>query len=360
MSSLQAAHPEIAAWTPADDSPALPPNQHVGIVLPCYNEEANIEELYERLTKVFEGLPAYTFEMLFIDNASTDTTVAGIKKLIARDPRVKLIVNTRNFGHIRSPFHGLMQSRGGCAILMCTDLQDPPELIPRFIEAWNEGAKVVVGQKRSSAESSLFWALRSLYYRGVQAIAEVPLLQHVTGFGLYDRRVLELLRKCEDPYPYLRGLICELGLPISLIQYDQPLRKRGITKNNFFTLFDMAMLGVTSHSRAPLRLATILGFALSAMAMGTALVFLILKLCFWPYIPAGYAPAVISIFFLASVQIFLIGLLGEYVGAVLTQVRHRPPVVESARFESRLGVDSQVASANGNGAQEHLIDPRSA
>ena len=331
--------PAIVPWTASGDT-ARPPvhGQHVGVILPCYNEEGNVDELYERLAKVFDGLPQYTFEMLFIDNASTDGTVAKIKALIERDPRVKLIVNARNFGHIRSPFHGLMESGGDCAILMCTDLQDPPELIPRFLEAWNGGAKVVVGQKRSSEESVLFWALRTLYYRGVQAIADVPLLQHVTGFGLYDRRVLELLRKCDDPYPYLRGLICELGLPLSLIQYDQPLRKRGITKNNFFTLFDMAMLGVTSHSRAPLRLATIAGFALSAMAMVTAIVFLVLKLCFWPYIPAGYAPAVISIFFLSSVQIFLIGLVGEYVGAVLTQVRKRPVIVERERIVSAASI----------------------
>lgn len=334
MSSPQASRPELAPWTAADDKAAVPRGHHVGVVLPCYNEEANIDELYERLTKVFAGLPDYTFEMLFIDNASTDGTVTKIKALIDRDPRVKLIVNARNFGHIRSPFHGLMEAQGDCAIMMCTDLQDPPELIPRFLDAWHGGAKVVVGQKRSSEESILFWMIRTLYYRSVQAIADVPLLQHVTGFGLYDKRVLELLRKCDEPYPYLRGLICELGLPISLIQYDQPLRKRGITKNNFYTLFDMAMLGVTSHSRAPLRLATIAGFALSALAMATAIVFLVLKLCFWPYIPAGYAPAVISIFFLSSVQIFLIGLVGEYVGAVLTQVRHRPIVVEQKRVHS--------------------------
>jgi glycosyltransferase involved in cell wall biosynthesis len=325
--------PEIVPWAAAGDA-ARPRvrGRQVGVVLPCYNEEGNVDDLYERLVKVFEGLPQYAFEMLFVDNASTDGTVEKIKALVERDPRVKLIVNARNFGHIRSPFHGLMESGGDCAILMCTDLQDPPELIPRFLEAWENGASAVVGQKRSSEESPVFWALRSLYYRGVQAIADVPLLEHVTGFGLYDRRVLELLRDYHDPYPYLRGLICELGLPISLIEYDQPLRKRGITKNNFFTLFDMAMLGVTSHSKAPLRLATIAGFTLSALAMVMALVFLVLKLVLWPYMPAGYAPAVISIFFLASVQIFLIGLVGEYVGAVLTHVRQRPLVVESRRF----------------------------
>ena len=244
---------------------------------------------------------------------------------------MKLIANARNFGHIRSPFHAIMESAGDCVISMCTDLQDPPELIPQFIAAWEQGASVAVGQKKTSAESRFLWLVRSLYYRLARAMAEVPLLEHVTGFGLYDRRVIEIMRRFEDPYPYVRGLICEIGLPISVVQYDQPLRKRGITKNNFFTLFDMAMLGITSHSKAPLRFATLAGFLLSGVSLLVAMLFLILKLCFWYSLPAGYAPAVISIFFLASVQIFLIGLVGEYVGAVLAQVRHRPMVVEASR-----------------------------
>jgi len=331
--------PELATWTAARPA-ALRRGGHVGLVLPCYNEAGNVEELHDRLVAVFAGLPDYTFEMLFIDNASTDGTAAALAALAARDPRVKVIENARNFGHIRSPFHALMEAPGDCVISMCTDLQDPPELIPKFLEAWEQGASVAVGQKRTSAESPLFWAVRSLYYRIARSIAEVPLLEHVTGFGLYDRRVLEIMRAYDDPYPYVRGLISEIGLPISIIQYDQPLRKRGITKNNFFTLFDMAMLGITSHSKVPLRLATLAGFTLSAVSLLVAILFLVLKLCFWYSLPAGYAPAVISIFFLASVQIFLIGLVGEYVGAVLTQVRHRPLVVERGRSP---GPDSSAA-----------------
>jgi glycosyltransferase involved in cell wall biosynthesis len=248
---------------------------------------------------------------------------------------VKVIVNARNFGHIRSPFHGMMESAGDCVIVMCTDLQDPPELISQFLAAWERGASVAVGQKKASAESLLFWAVRSLYYRVARSLADVPLLEHVTGFGLYDRRVLELMRQFEDPYPYVRGLISEIGLPLSVIQYDQPLRKRGITKNNFFTLFDMAMLGITSHSKAPLRLATLTGFLLSALSLVVAILFLILKLCFWNWLPAGYAPVVIGVFFLGSVQIFLIGMLGEYINAALAQVRHRPLVVERERLPHR-------------------------
>jgi glycosyltransferase involved in cell wall biosynthesis len=305
---------------------------HVGIVLPCFNEEENVDELYERVVSAFATLPDYTFEMLFIDNASSDRTVERLRALATKDQRVRIIVNSRNFGQIRSPFHGIMESGGDCVIAMSTDLQDPPELIPRFLEAWENGASVAVGQKRKSAESPVFWLVRTLYYRIAKSLAEVPLLEHVTGFGLYDRRVVEIMRTYQDPYPYVRGLICDIGLPISVIQYDQPLRKRGLTKNNFFTLFDMAVLGITSHSKAPLRLATIAGFALSALSLLMAILFLVLKLMFWNSLASGYAPAVISIFFLASVQIFLIGLVGEYLGAVLQQVRHRPMVVERERY----------------------------
>jgi glycosyltransferase involved in cell wall biosynthesis len=334
--SAVSGRPEIVPWRElGSEQAATSHGAHVSIVLPCYNEAANVEELYARLSAVLGSLPDYTSELLFIDNSSTDNTVEKIKELVLCDPRVRLIVNARNFGHIRSPFHALLESSGECAILMCTDLQDPPELIPEFLLKWRSGAKIVVGQKKSSEESLVFWLIRTCYYRSVQAIADVPLLEHVTGFGLYDRRVIDLLRKCDDPYPYLRGLICELGLPLSLVRYDQPLRKRGITKNNLVTLFDMAMLGITSHSRAPLRLATILGFVLSASALAIAVLFLVIKLCFWDSLPAGYAPAVIGIFFLSAVQMFLIGLLGEYVCALLTHVRHRPQVVELERYAQK-------------------------
>ena len=334
MNSPQVTRPEIAPWIAAHDTAALPCGRHVGVVLPCYNEEANIDELHDRLTKVFAGLPDYTFEMLFIDNASTDGTVTKIKALIDRDPRVKLIVNARNFGHIRSPFHGLLESAGDCVIGMATDLQDPPELIPQFLDQWNRGASMVLGQKRTSQESPSFFALRGLYYRLARAMAEVTLLEHVTGFGLYDRRVIEIMRTFGDPYPYGRGMIAEIGLPYVTIPYDQPLRKRGITKNNFYALLDLALLGITSHSKVPLRMATIAGFLLSGLSLLVAVGFLVLKLTFWYSLPAGYAPAVIGIFFLGSVQIFLIGLLGEYIGAVVTQVRHRPLVVERERVTS--------------------------
>jgi glycosyltransferase involved in cell wall biosynthesis len=326
--------PELATWA-GGRSPDDRGSGHVGLVLPCYNEEGNVDELYERLTKVLAALPQYTYELLFIDNASTDGTAAKIRSLVARDPRVRLIVNARNFGHIRSPFHAFLEAGGDCVIVMCSDLQDPPELIPKFLEHWRRGASMVFGQKRTSQESPAFFALRSLYYKMARAMAEVPLLEHVTGFGLFDRRAIEIIRTFDDPYPYGRGMSSEIGLPYVTIPYDQPLRKRGITKNNFYTLLDLALLGITSHSKVPLRIATIMGFALSGLSLLVALGFLVLKLTFWNAFPAGYAPALIGMFFLGSVQIFLIGLIGEYVGAVLTQVRHRPLVIEAHRAGGR-------------------------
>ena len=339
ITSSSSPHPELAPWQPPHAA-ADRRGRHVGVVLPCFNEEDNVDELYRRLAAVFDGLPQYTFEMLFIDNASTDGTIEKIKALIDRDPRVTLIVNARNFGHIRSPFHGLLEASGDCVIVLAADLQDPPELIPQFLEHWERGASMVLGKKKSSQESPTFFALRGLYYRLARAMAEVPLLEHVTGFGLYDRRVIEIMRGFADPYPYGRGMIAEIGLPYVTIPYEQPLRKRGITKNNFYTLFDLAMLGITSHSKAPLRVATIAGFVLSGISLLVAIGFLVLKLTFWYALPAGYAPVVIGVFFLGSVQIFLIGLLGEYIGAVLTQVRNRPLVVERERVGNNHKGDS--------------------
>jgi polyisoprenyl-phosphate glycosyltransferase len=330
MSQPSPTGPEIATWQ-GGKSPLHRHGGHISLVLPCYNEAANINELYVRISAVLLQVPNYTFELLFIDNSSTDDTVAEIKSLVAHDPRVKLIVNARNFGHIRSPFHALMEASGDCVVVMSTDLQDPPELIPLFIKEWDHGASIVLGQKKTSEEAPIFFALRSLYYKVAKAIADVPLLEHVTGFGLYDRRVIEIMRGFHNPYPYGRGMIAEIGLPYVLIPYEQPLRKRGITKNNLYTLIDMALLGITSHSKMPLRVVTLAGFVLSGLSLLVALTFLLLKLTFWQSLPAGYAPAVISIFFLGSIQIFLIGLIGEYVGAILTRVANLPLAIERER-----------------------------
>lgn len=304
----------------------------ITIVTPCFNEEDNVEEVYAQAKAVFQDMPEVAYEHLFIDNCSTDRTVPLLRQLAAADPKVKVIINARNFGHIRSPYYGLLQADGDAAILLVADLQDPPALMKDFVRHWLAGEKIVVGVKPSSEESSMMFAVRRLYYRMITRIADVKLIQNFTGFGLYDQRVLEVLRQIDDPYPYLRGLVSEVGFEPLQISYNQPRRQRGITKNNFYTLYDIAMLGITSHSRVPLRLATMIGFALSGLSLLVSVVYLLLKLLFWNQFSMGTAPVLIGVFFFASVQLFFIGLLGEYVGAILTHVMKRPLVVERERI----------------------------
>ncbi len=311
--------------------------KNITIVTPCYNEENNIEEVYRQAREVFESIQGVTYSHLFIDNCSTDRTPQLLRKLAKEDPNVKVIFNARNFGHIRSPYYGLLQASGDAAILLVADLQDPPELMRDFVTRWQDGAKIVVGVKPTSEESALMFAIRRVYYRLATGIANVKLIQNFTGFGLYDRQVLEVLRQIDDPYPYFRGLISEVGFDPVELPYNQPRRTRGVTKNNFYTLYDIAMLGITSHSRVPLRVATIAGFILSGLSLLISLLYLILKLVFWNSFSLGTAPMVIGVFFFASVQLFFIGLLGEYVGAILTQVMKRPLVIERERlnFENK-------------------------
>ena len=280
----------------------------------------------------FDSIRENNYELILIDNASTDGTQEKIRKIAAMNPRIKAIFNSRNFGHIRSPYHALMQAAGNAVICMASDLQDPPEMIPKLIEEWRKGVKTVVCVKESSEESPVFFLIRRTYYALVHRLSDTKLIQNFTGFGLYDRAIVEYCRKVDDPYPYFRGQISEIGLPIKEIPYRQPLRKRGITKNNFFTLYDLAMLGITSHSKVPLRLATMLGFSLAILSLLVAFVYRIYKLVFWYTLPVGTAPLVIGLFFFASVQLFFIGILGEYIGAIHTQVLKRPLVVEKERI----------------------------
>jgi glycosyltransferase involved in cell wall biosynthesis len=303
----------------------------ISIVTGCFNEEDNVDELHARIRAQFDGLPAYDYEHIFIDNASTDATVARIKALAARDKRVKLIVNTRNFGHIRSPMHALLQARGDAVIAMASDLQEPPELIPAFIDRWEQGYRVVAGVKPSSQHTTAMSLLRRLFYATIGRISETRLIPNFTGFGLYDRSVVEIIRQTDDPYPYFRGLIADIGFAHAEIPFVQPHRVRGISKNNFYTLYDMAILGITSHSKLPIRLATMAGFALSALSLLVAIAYLIYKLIRWDQFSIGVAPVVIGFFFFASVQLFFIGILGEYIAAIHTQVLKRPLVVEKDR-----------------------------
>ena len=278
------------------------------------------------------GLPGYDYEHIFIDNASKDLTVAILRELVKEDRRVKVIVNARNFGHIRSPCHAILQARGDAVISIVADLQDPPTMIADFVRKWEEGYKVVMGVKKGSAESIVMSALRRLYYRTLRRLSDVELVEHFTGFGLYDRQVIDVLRSLGDPYPYFRGLIADIGFESAKVEYVQPARKRGVTKNNFYTLYDMAMLGLTTYSKVPLRLATMLGFASAALSLFVALFYLVYKLIFWKSFSVGLAPLVVGIFFFSSVQLFFLGIVGEYVGSIHTYVRHMPLVVEKERI----------------------------
>jgi polyisoprenyl-phosphate glycosyltransferase len=323
--------------------------KHISIVTPCYNEEDNVLALYEAVKQVFGGLEHYTYEHIFIDNASKDGTVAILKEIARGDRNVKIIVNARNFGHIRSPYHAILQANGDAVITMAADLQDPPAMIADFLHKWEEGYKVVLGVKTEAEESAVMYALRSVYYKLVAKLSDVELLQHVTGFGLYDRRVIEVLREIDDPYPYFRGLIADIGFESYKIPYKQPQRKRGLTKNNFYTLYDLALLGITNHSKVPLRVATICGLLMSGMSLCVALLYLVAKLVFWDWLTVGTAPLIISLFFFSSVQLFFLGLLGEYIGAIHTQVQKRPLVIELERvnFESSDGGAANLAGRNG-------------
>lgn len=304
----------------------------VSIVSGCYNEEENLPVLLTQLREVIAKHPEYEFEVIVIDNASKDRSAEVLRTEAVGDPRLKVILNARNFGHIRSPYHAMLQATGDAIIYLASDLQDPPHLITEFLTQWEGGYKAVVAVKNQSEETPLFFLVRKTYYRLVNRLADIETIQNFTGFGLYDRQIIEVCRQIDDPYPYFRGLIAEIGLPICKIPYVQPLRKRGITKNNFYTLYDIGMLGITNHSKVPLRLATMIGFASSALCLIAGLCYLTYKLLFWERFSLGLAPLIIGLFFFASVQLSFIGILGEYIGAIYTQVQKRPLVVEKERI----------------------------
>ena len=304
----------------------------ISVVTPCYNEEDNVQECVKLIQNVFAHYDNYTYEHIFIDNASTDKTLEILRDIASTDKHVKIIANSRNFGHIRSPYHGLLQAKGDAVILFVADLQDPASLIPEFIKKWEEGFQTVIGTKRSSEESSVMFSIRKLYYKTVNRLSNIDLIDNFTGFGLYDKEVIGHLRSINDPYPYFRGLIAEIGLRIHQIPYDQPVRVRGITKNNFFTLYDIGMLGIISHSQVPLRIATMAGFLLSFISIFIAVIYFLLKLIFWNSFSLGMAPIVIGIFFFASVQLFFVGILGEYLGSIHIYSKRRPLVIEKERI----------------------------
>lgn len=304
----------------------------ISIVTPCYQEEENIGQLIEAIREVMKTYEEkYDYEHLIVDNSSIDNTVAIVKKYAAEDKRVKLIVNSRNFGHIRSSFHALESASGDAIIGMASDFQDPVDLIHVHIENWEKGFMMSLAIKNESEEGWLFAYIRRSFYKIVNKLSDVPLIKNCTGAGLYDKKVMDEIRKMNDPYPYFRGMLSEVGFSKAFVNFVQPNRKRGFSKNNIYTLYDIGMLGIISNSKIPLRVATFLGFAMSGVSLLITLVYLIMKLCFWYEFSAGMAPIVLGIFFFASVQLFFIGILGEYIGAIYTQVQNRPMVVELER-----------------------------
>ena len=305
----------------------------ISIVSGCYNEEGNVRELCQRVSQVMaDSLPNYTYEQILIDNCSTDKTAEVLREICREDKRVKVILNNRNFGHVRSGYHALQQATGEAIVLMASDLEDPPEMIPQFVRKWEEGYKIALAQKTSSSEFFMLFLVRKAYYSIVNRLSDVPLAKNITGFGIYDRRVIEDIKRIGDPYPYFRGLICDLGYEQFLIPFHKPVRKRGFTKNNFYTLYDLGMLGIVNHSKVPLRLAVFAGCGIGAISFLVAFGYLIYKLLFWDRFQVGSAPIVVGIFFLGAVQLFFIGILGEYIGSIYTQVLRRPPVIEKERI----------------------------
>jgi len=315
----------------------------ISILTPCFNEEANVEEVYRRVRAVIADLGRYRYEHLFIDNHSSDRTVEILKGIAAADKNVKLIVNARNFGHIRSPIHALYQATGDAVIGIVADLQDPPEMIADLVREWENGSLMVLCIKRSSGENPIMFGIRKAYYRLIARLSSIETFENYTGFGLYDRRVVEIVKSFNDPYPYFRGIIAEIGLPHVKLYYDQPARKRGFTKNNLYSLYDTAMLAITNLSKVPLRVVTFTGFAAAVLSALVGVVYLVYKLVFWSRFEVGVAPLVIGIFFFASVQLISVGILGEYVASIHTQVQKRPLVIEQERvnFEHEPGLPKQ-------------------
>ena len=303
----------------------------ISIVTACFNEAENVGVLIKRVREVMLGLPSYEYEHIFIDNCSKDNTVDILKSFAKEDRRIKIIVNSRNFGHIRSPVYGLLQGSGDCVTSLVADLQDPPELIVDFVRKWEAGYKIVAGIKTDSKEHPVMYWLRDCYYCFIARLSDTEVIRQFTGFGLYDRSVINILRELNEPYPYFRGLISDIGFDVARVEYVQEIRKKGKTKNNFYTLFDMALLGLTNHTKIPLRMAMLVGFWGSALSLFVGFVYLAYKLLFWDRLTVGIAPLVIGFFFVSSVQLLFMGVVGEYVGAIYTYVQKRPLVVEKER-----------------------------
>ena len=305
----------------------------ISIVVPCFNEEENVVPMADAIREEFKkNLSSYEYEIIFIDNDSKDNTRELIRELCNSDKGIKGIFNAKNFGQFNSPYYGMLQSTGDATVLMAADFQDPVEMIPKYVAAWEEGYKIAIGIKKSSQENKIMYYLRSLYYKTIKKLSEVEQIEHFTGFGLYDKAFINVMRNLDDPVPFLRGIVAELGFRRKEIPYEQPQRRAGITSNNLYRLYDAAMLSITAYTKVGLRLATFAGVILSGISMLIAVVYLILKLVYWDRFPAGMAPILIGMLFLGSIQIFFIGLIGEYILTINQRVMKRPLVVEEERI----------------------------
>lgn len=306
--------------------------QLISVVTPCYNEKDNIIDIYQTVKGIFNNINKYQYEHIFIDNSSSDNSISLLKEIAHVDSNVKLIINSRNFGWIRSPFYGLLQASGEAIIYMAADFQDPPNLINKFIKKWEDGFKIVIGTKSQSEESFFKFFIRSFYYKFADKISDLKLLKNFTGFGLYDKSVIQIMRQFNDPYPYLRGMISEIGFDVAEIEFKQPKRKKGLSSGTFFRLYDVAMLGITTHSKLPLRILSLVGFSLAFISLLISIIYIIAKLLFWNTFPLGFAPILIGSFFFFSMQMFFVGLLGEYIASIHHQVLKRPLVIEKERI----------------------------
>ena len=305
----------------------------ISIVVPCYNEEENVIPLSRAITALFEKeLADYRYELIFIDNDSRDRTRELLRGLCQSDPDIKAIFNAKNFGQFNSPYYAMLQTSGDCTILMAADVQDPVEMIPQYVREWESGYKIVIGIKKSSQENKFMYWLRGCYYKLIKKLSDVEQIEQFTGFGLYDAKFIQVLRGLNDPTPFLRGIVAELGFKRKEIPYEQPLRRASKTSNNFYRLYDAAMLSITSYTKVGLRLATIFGSICAGLSMVVALVYLVMKLIWWDRFPAGMAPMLIGMLFLGSIQIFFIGLLGEYIMSINQRVMKRPLVIEEERL----------------------------
>ncbi len=305
----------------------------ISVLIPCYNEQDNVVPMSEELVKLFDDkLSAYQYEIVFIDNDSTDNTRALLRDICSKNTNIKAIFNAKNFGQFNSPYYGMLQTTGDCTILLCCDFQDPLEYLPQMVEEWEAGNKIIVMQKNASNENKFMYFLRSCYYKMIHKFSNVEQIEHFTGFGLYDRSFINVMRELDDPTPFLRGVVAELGYKIKVIQYTQQQRRAGKTHNNFHTLYDAAMLGFTSYTKVGLRAATFVGFFVAFISVIIGIVYLILKLVYWDRFNAGAAPMILGMFFLGAVQLVFLGLIGEYILSINTRIMKRPLVIEEERI----------------------------